>query len=177
MIFAVLAGVVYLYLRPDTSDARLNAGAASRFPEHTVTYMEANHLFLVHQSGDDFFALYDQSPWLQSVHPEGWEQCHVRWLPLPADVPAPSSGPPNGPGLPADLDRSAFATGTASDHGVFLENCDGWEFDVNGNHVFGASTALDRYPVHLAAGNVTIDTANKLHTKSAWPTVSAHSGQ
>lgn len=169
---AMLAVGAYLFFDSYSTDSsRVHAGAVSEFPPHTVTYIPAARAFLVHEDGDDYFALYEQSPWLQVVHPTGYDQCHVRWYPIPA-----------GEGIPY-VDQSfraaplpapdAYATGTSDDHGFFRENCTGWAFDVYGNHLFGASTPLDGDRVELSGGSVVIDTADRSSTTRGWPTAAA----
>jgi hypothetical protein len=164
---ALVAFGSYRFFDSYPKDARVDAGAVGRFPAHTVTYIPAAHAFLVHQGAGEYVALYDKSPWLQSVHPAGYEQCQVHWYAVPAPEPIPfSSG-----GRMADIGWDNYARSTSGDRGVFVENCSGWAFDVDGNHLFGASTALDRYAVQISGGRVVIDTADKARTtaRGGWP--------
>ncbi len=164
----LLASGAYEFFDSYSTDARVDAGPVSRFPPHTVTYIAAARAFVVHEHGDDIFALYEQSSWVQMVHPS-WAQCHVRWYPVPADAPTPSRSQ----GWPRDLSWDAYATATASDHGLFREPCSGSAFDVYGNSIFGPSTPLDRDAVRIANGRVVIDTGTRTRTIRPWPTAAA----
>jgi hypothetical protein len=164
---AVMAFGAYEFFASYPKDARIDAGPVSRFPAHTVTYVPAARALVVHEGGDGYVALFEQSPWLQQVHPTGYEQCHVHWYAIPPGKPIPFvSG-----GSMGDVAWDGYARATAGDRGVFVENCSGWAFDVYGNHVFGGSGPLDRHPVQIAGGRVIIDTGMRERTKKAWPAV------
>ena len=151
-IIAAIGGrCAYTIIRGDTAGIR-DAGAAARFPEHTVTYIARGQFFLVRESGAEFFAVAEQGP--PQLGTNALDQCVARWYPLPSDVVEPSSTDPD---LPAAFDPGAFAVGTVSDHGVFRETCEGSPYDVDGNRVSGpALIPLDRYPVRLLDGRVIV---------------------
>jgi hypothetical protein len=141
---AVVISGGYQFLTSISSD-QVMAGRAGSYPTQTATYIAEGHFYLVHFDGDQFIALFERSPWLQKVYGSRPDQCRIRWY-----FGSYTGYADNRPG-----------TGTADPigDGFFRESCSGWAFDAHGNHLFGASTHLDRFHLHIIDGNVVVDTS------------------
>lgn len=126
---AALLGMAFVMALPDRPPkTQFGVGAVDDFEIGSVTTIPEGRFHVVRTTSDEFIALSWRNP--------GQSHCTVPW-----------NRTSEWPDASGDLA-----------HGWFRDPCTGSTFDKSGHRVFGPATRdMDRYPVTIVAGEVTVD--------------------
>lgn len=153
--FLIVIAAIFVFAIDDGDDlpeGRFNAGRQSEFSPGSITYFEAQHVYLVRQTDGTFVASYDWEAWAQILYRDGDEAkrgCRVEI---------------------SDRHESSLEY-IWSIHGpvegleeiVLAQGCSGAYFDALGRRGFGpAYTDLERFQVIVSdRGDVIINFAER----------------